>query len=40
MLARGFNGAVHHACDDPMKTRDFLFVLGALVLFAGVRMIG
>lgn len=39
MLARGFNGTVHHGGDEPFKLKDVLFVAGALVLFAAIRMI-
>jgi cobalt/nickel transport system permease protein len=39
MLARGFNGTVHHGSDEPFKVKDVLFVSGSLVLFAVLRMI-
>ena len=39
MLARGFNGTVHHAGDDRFGTKDFLFVAGSAFVFAGIRLI-
>ncbi len=39
MLARGFSGTVHHAGDDLFRVKDFLFVVGAVLVFAGIRLI-
>ena len=38
MLARGFNGTVHHAGDDPFRVKDILFMSGSVIIFAGVRL--
>jgi cobalt/nickel transport system permease protein len=40
MIARGFNGTVHHGGDEPLKVTDALFVAGSVILFSGFRMIG
>ena len=40
MLARGFNGTVHHAGDEPFRVKDMLFVAGSVIVFAGIRVIG
>ena len=40
MLARGFNGTVHHAGDEPFRGKDMLFVAAAVIVFAGIRVIG
>jgi cobalt/nickel transport system permease protein len=39
MLARGFNGTVHHAGAEPLRCKDVLFVAGSVMLFAGIRVI-
>jgi hypothetical protein len=38
MLARGFNGTVHHAGDDQFRVKDILFVAGSAFVFAVIRL--